>query len=204
VERQALRAAVRLEWSQAGRSLPGQELIGDAAWVQASDGRARVAVMDGLGHGREASLASGMALEMLPSLAGQSLEAAFDALNRVLTRSRGAALSMADLDLDAMRLRWAGVGNVEGVLLRARDPERSRERLLLQSGIVGCRMPHLHPRELALENGDRLLFYTDGLDAGLVQGLDWRQDPRDSAARLLQTFAKPTDDALVWLGRLHG
>jgi serine phosphatase RsbU (regulator of sigma subunit) len=195
---------MQLEWAQAGRSLPGQELTGDAAWVEASDLRVRVAVFDGLGHGREAAAATAMALEQLPSLSASPLESAFKSLDQTLTRSRGAALSMADLDLDARRLRWAGVGNVEGVLLRGRDPQRSRERLLLQSGIVGCRMPLMHPRELALENGDLLLFYTDGVEAHVVQGLDWRLKLQDSVDQLLKAFAKPTDDALVWLGRLHG
>jgi serine phosphatase RsbU (regulator of sigma subunit) len=145
-----------------------------------------------------------MALKLLESLDQQPLEAAFKSLDQALTRSRGAALSMADLDLDGGRMRWAGVGNVEGVLLRARDPERSRERLLVQSGIVGCRMPRLRTRDLDLENGDLLLFYTDGLDSQLLKGLDWRQDAQAAAGQLLQAFAKPNDDALVWLGRLHG
>jgi serine phosphatase RsbU (regulator of sigma subunit) len=195
---------MRLEWAQAGRCLPGQDVNGDAAWVQVSPGRARVAVMDGLGHGPEAATASDMALKLLESLDQQPLEAAFKSLDQALTRSRGAALSMADLDLDGGRMRWAGVGNVEGVLLRARDPERSRERLLVQSGIVGCRMPRLRTRDLDLENGDLLLFYTDGLDSQLLKGLDWRQDAQAAAGQLLQAFAKPNDDALVWLGRLHG
>jgi hypothetical protein len=195
--------SLALAWAQAGRSLPGQEVSGDAAWVEENGTKVRVAVLDGLGHGPEAHAASALALERLPQLRALSLEAAFQTLDQALLRSRGAALSMADLDLEAGHLRWAGVGNVEGVLLKGKDPGRLRERLLLQSGIVGCRLPSVRPREIPLEAGDCLLFHSDGIRQDVLQGLDWRLEIQTAADGLLQHYAKESDDALVWLGKLH-
>lgn len=197
-------SALTLEWAQAARALPGQAQIGDAAWVGERPSGVRVAVIDGLGHGREAALASELAIASLAGHLGLGLEAAFAALDQDLKRSRGAALSLADLDLQAGRLRWSGVGNVEGAFIRGKDPQGPRERLMMQSGIVGSRLPRLQVRELALEPGDLLFFYTDGIDSQALRSLDWRLPLQESLDALLAAHARPNDDALLWLGRFHG
>jgi negative regulator of sigma-B (phosphoserine phosphatase) len=164
----------------------------------------RVAVMDGLGHGQDAHAASTLAIETLASGLDVGVEAAFAALDRALSHSRGAALSLADIDLEAGRMRWAGVGNVEGVLVRGQDPQRLRERLLQHSGIVGYRLPRPPVRELALNAGDRLIFCTDGIQTRFMEDLDWRLNPQACADAILKKNAKETDDALVWTGSFHG
>ena len=188
--------------ASASRALPGQSLIGDAAWCHAAPGRVRIGVMDGLGHGREAAHASALALACLEATASLALEACFAALDLALAHSRGAAISLADLDLVHGRLRWAGVGNVEGVLLRGLD-QAARERLLLQSGIVGCRFPAVRCRELSFRAGDCLLFHTDGVDQLVLRDWDRRLPLQEGAEALLAVHARPTDDALIWLGAFH-
>ena len=193
---------MELSHASASRALPGQSQIGDLAWCHVSPGRARVGVIDGLGHGWEAAQASALAQACLESVADLGLEACFVALDMALAHSRGAAVSLADLDLQSGRLRWAGVGNVEGVLLRGLDSS-ARERLLLQSGIVGCRLPAVRGRELSFRPGDRLLLHTDGVDQLVVRDWDRRLPLQQGAEALLAAHARPTDDALLWLGAFH-
>lgn len=195
---------MQLEWAQASRALQGQSLIGDMAWTRQDNARLRVAVIDGLGHGSEAAKAANLALQCLEGLGDEGVEAAFSALDRALARGRGAAISLAEIDTESGALAWAGVGNVEGTILRARDPRRERERLLLQSGIVGCRLPRVHSRKLPLNAGDWLLFYTDGIDSLVLRDLSTDWPLQANADRLLAAHARVTDDALVWLGRFHG
>ena len=193
-----------LEWAQASRALQGQSQIGDVAWSRLSGGRFRVAVIDGLGHGHEAAAAAALAERCLAGLVGEDVEASYAALDHALARSRGAAISLADVDLVTGDLAWAGVGNVEGALLRARDPRSERERLLLQSGIVGCRLPRVHSRKLKVEPGDWLIFHTDGVDGLVLRDLSPDWPLQGNADRLLASHARVTDDALIWLGRFHG
>ena len=195
---------MRLEWSSASRALPGMAQMGDVTWVREWDGGARVAVIDGLGHGQEAAAAADLAKRCLQDLAGGALEAAFAALDQALRRSRGAAISMMELDLENAGLAWAGVGNVEASLLRARDLQKARERMLVQSGIVGARLPRLQVRRLSLEPGDWLLFHTDGVDSLDARDLKPLLSPQENAEHLLAVHARPSDDALIWLGKVHG
>ncbi len=193
-----------LEWAQAGRALPGQSENGDAVWIQSDPQKTRVVVIDGLGHGHEAAAAAGLAMESLKDLGQLSLEETLTALDKALARSRGAAMSIADIYLGENSLVWSGVGNVEGVLSRDSATGPIRERLLMQSGIVGNRLPHIQVRKLALKPGDHLLFHTDGIRPDVITGLTWGFPPQETAQAMLKAYAKDADDAMIWLGRLHG
>ena len=53
-------------------------------------------------------------------------------------------MSVAVLDARAETMTWVGVGNVEGVLLRAQAAvSPRRESLLLRGGVIGGRLPAL-------------------------------------------------------------
>jgi hypothetical protein len=190
---------MRLSHSQASKVLAGQSDIGDAAWLDEGGGKVLVAVIDGLGHGHEAAAAATACCEGLQLARGQALGGHFARCHEYLRRTRGAAVSMACIDLELGSLSWAGVGNVEGYFLHG----TARERLLLKSGIVGYNMPELRITELPAGPGDLLIFATDGIGPDFTRQLDLRLDAADLAQSILQAHARGTDDALVWVGRLH-
>jgi hypothetical protein len=99
-------------------------------------------------------------------------------------------------------MTWLGVGNVEGILLRA-DPEAQprREWLMLRGGLVGFDLPRLRPATLRISDGDTLCFATDGIQNGFAEELSVHEVPQRIADRILTRCAKGTDDALVLVAR---
>ena len=115
-----------------------------------------------------------------------------------LTRSRGAVMTLAWFDLEPRRLRWTGVGNVEGRLVRAAaDPRRPSEGAFMRGGVVGYNLPAIRVTTTELHDGDLLVLATDGVSSGFAAALDHEAGAQELAERVLEAHGKATDDALV-------
>jgi hypothetical protein len=114
-------------------------------------------------------------------------------------------MSHASFSGVAQTMTWLGVGNVEGVLLRA-DARAvpMREQLLLRGGVVGYQLPQLSAWVLPLCVGDTLIFATDGIRAEFTNVVDGAGSAGALADRILAGYAKGTDDALVIVARYAG
>lgn len=158
--------------------------------------------MDGLGHGLEASHASSMAAAVFEEYAHETLVTMVQRCHEALIKSRGIALGIASFDARQNRMRWLGVGNVAGVLIRgdlqAKPPA---EALLMKGGVVGYRLPQLRISELGVRNGDILVFATDGIESRFTGHLSPTQDLQTLADGILSRFGKATDDALILAAR---
>lgn len=148
--------------------------VGGDGFDYAIDGaRARIAILDAVGHGLAASLACGVAMSALRATrrAGGDLRAMAKAADAALTEqfpdSRFVTAVLAELDLDEGRLRYINAGHPRPLLLRTGRVVRDLA--------AGRRMPLGVPDDVEvaeedLEGGDRLLLYTDGVtearDAG--------------------------------------
>src|SRR5690349_7327712 len=105
------------------RPLTGESVSGDGFAVREVDGRRQVLVCDGLGHGRLAHAATLEAVRTFGSTPAGPPAAVVEALHRTLNHTRGAALAVAELEPDAGRVRYAGLGNIAGTVLA---PDGSR------------------------------------------------------------------------------
>jgi hypothetical protein len=101
-------------------------------------------------------------------------------------------------------MTWLGVGNVEGILLRAAPRTGAAERLAPRAGIVGHQVPPLEAAGLAVEPGDTLVFATDGVGGGLAEALIAGGPRRLTAERIVAEHGTATDDALVVVARYRG
>lgn len=101
-------------------------------------------------------------------------------------------------------ITWLGVGNVEGVLLRADSATPDRASVLLRSGVVGYRLPPLHSSVLRVNRGDVAVFASDGVRSGFGEDLSLEEPPQRLADRIVATFRKGTDDAVVLVVRYLG
>jgi hypothetical protein len=120
-----------------------------------------------------------------------------------LADTRGVALTIATVS-DTGQLNWVGVGNVEGVLMRA-DVDQPREHVMLRGGIVGFgQLPGLYVSTVQLQPGDVLVLASDGIRAGFSEGIDPALPPDILAQRLHAEFARGTDDSLVLVARFQG
>src|SRR5205823_2688246 len=130
---------------------------------------ALVAVVDGLGHGAEAADAAKAALRSLERHAHEPILPLIRNCHRSLAGTRGVVMSVAVFDARAETVTWVGVGNVEGVLLRAQATTiLGRESLLLRGGVVGGHLPALAAALIPVSRGDALIFATDGIRSDFV------------------------------------
>ena len=194
-----------LEWGVATRALDGQPESGDLHLVKTTPQGALVAVVDALGHGAEAARVALTAIATLERGAGEPVVALLERCDRALRLTRGAVVSLAGFDEGAGTMTWVGVGNVEGVFLKA-DPnaQPARESMLLRGGVVGYRLPSLMSSVRRVETGDLIVLATDGVRTDFSQYVVPGAPVQALADRLLKLCAKGTDDALVLVVRYRG
>jgi serine phosphatase RsbU (regulator of sigma subunit) len=195
------RSLVAVGW--AGAAL--EAVSGDVHVVAEFEDGVLVAVIDGLGHGYEAAVAAQAAARILASHAAEPLAALIERCHEGLRGTRGAVMSLASFDARDSRMTWAGIGNVEGLLVRG-DPaaQRPREGIVLRGGIVGYHLPTVRPCSLPLSAGDTLIMATDGVDSGFGDPLPPRATAQDLADAILARHARGSDDALVLVARYVG
>ena len=216
-----------LEWGVATLALPGEAESGDLHLFEPFKDGALVAVVDGLGHGGEAAVAAKAAVAALKKHPQESVITLVRRCHEDLRATRGAVLSMAAFNALDGTMTWLGVGNVEGILLRAdsegkpkgptqwprfpalipAEPSRTRppyESLLLRRGVVGGRLPPLYATILPVARGDTLILVTDGIRSGYEPRVTPRAIPQQTADQILKQHNTETDDALVFVGRYVG
>jgi serine/threonine protein phosphatase PrpC len=200
-----------VEWASAGRALEGGE-SGDLHVVVTFPDGALAAVIDGLGHGPEAAVAARAAAPVFEARPAHPVTALVLAAHEALRKTRGAVMSLAAFDARTGTMTWTGVGNVEGVLLRASRPATSgptarSEGLTSRGGVVGYQLPPLRSSSLRVARGDTLILATDGISSAYSSTSSASPaagSPREIADGILARHAKKTDDALVLVVRYLG
>jgi hypothetical protein len=194
-----------LDWGVASLSFPGQTVCGDLYLVEPFANGVLVAAVDGVGHGEEAAAAARIAVATLQAHAHESVLSLLKRCHEALRETRGVVMTLASFNALDGTITWIGVGNVEGVLLRAEVQEGPvREYVLLHGGVVGAHLPALRGFVLSVTPGDTLVVATDGIRSGYAEGLRLEESPQQLADRILERDAKGTDDALVLVARYLG
>lgn len=182
-----------------GKEVP----CGDRGWFRRGADGLVMAVIDGVGHGREARLAADRAVAALSASAGSEPVELLRAVDLACRDSRGVAASVAwwRPELDAIEV--AGVGNVSVRLFSPGQPERA---LLPTPGVLGARSPSRWSaaRSFPVAGRVALVLHTDGLAA---RSLTDRGDeslfrsPIRVADHLVEQHGKDHDDVLVLVAR---
>jgi serine phosphatase RsbU (regulator of sigma subunit) len=192
-------ASGRVEWAVAGRPIEGEIESGDLHIVHEGNDRVLLGVVDGLGHGPEAAAASRRAAETLRATAlDLPLEQLFRQCHAALRTTRGAVMSLAIVDAGDGSLTWGGIGNVEGYVVDAGG--RRRDSIPLRGGVVGGHLPTVRSETTPLAAGDLIVLTTDGIVAGFAEKLV-AGAPTAMAERILASYARANDDALVLVAR---
>jgi anti-sigma regulatory factor (Ser/Thr protein kinase) len=175
---------------------PGETACGDDWSVKLGQERAAVIVADGLGHGPEAAKAAAAAVRIFDAAHQMALPDLFQRLHGGLQATRGAAISIAELDLVAGEVRFAGVGNVAGFLAW---PGGSRN-MVTHNGTIGAQFNRANVLQYGWTKGASLVLYTDGLNShtsiDAYPGLLARH-PSLVAGVLYRDFVRGRDDATV-------
>jgi|GEM_PF-3349000 signal transduction histidine kinase len=191
--------APAFEWGVAERPFPGQPRSGDQYLILPTARGALFAVVDGLGHGHEAAEAALAALQSVELHGRLPLHDVFALVHGDLRSTRGVVMALAAYDHADQSLTWTGIGNVEGVLVH-RDAG-PHEVLPQRGGVVGYSLPSIKLIRVPLQDGDTLIFATDGIRHGFADGADPLAPPQEIATRILDRHGKDTDDCLVLVVR---
>jgi anti-sigma regulatory factor (Ser/Thr protein kinase) len=175
---------------------PGERFCGDAWSCHRTPERTVVLVVDGLGHGWEASEAAREAVatfrKRLDHPPGEILSYIHDALRK----TRGAVAAVAEIRPRAGTLIYAGIGNISAVVLEA---GRSRS-LVSHNGTLGATIFRIQEFQSDWPRDGILVMHSDGLqsrwDLSSYAGLLAR-DPAVIGAALLRDFRRQRDDASV-------
>lgn len=192
-----------VEYGVAKFVLPGQDESGDHHLLRCNGNGVLIAVIDGIGHGEEAADAAKAAASILKACVEEPIISLVQQCHEKLRATRGVVLSVASIDPAHGMMTWLGVGNVQGVLVRADAKNGNRkETLLLRAGVVGSRLPPLQATVLPVAKGDTLFFVTDGVGSDFAESLSALANPQRAADRILEQHRTGNDDALVLVVRL--
>lgn len=174
----------------------GEEACGDG-WEWLRDARgASLLVFDGLGHGPIAKEAADVARNVFRNEPQRAPEEALMIMHQRLQGTRGGAAAVARVDLERGSLRYAGIGNIGG-MLHAGDRRRG---LPSHNGILGSVVGRVQAFDYEWSEGDTLIMHSDGLKSR------WHLDDAPAAARhdptllaglLYRDFQRGRDDVLV-------
>ena len=195
-----MEAVTVVAWATAGTALSGQTSSGDRGVVVPFPGGALVAVIDGLGHGKDACKAAEIAEQVLIEAPYESVTELMKRCHERLRATRGAVISLASFDEHRSTMTWLGVGNVEGLLVRAQSGSTT-EAVAMRGGTVGYMLPPLHPRTLAVHPGDTLVLATDGIRHGFKQEVILSRTPEQIVEQVMAKWAKTSDDTCVVVAR---
>lgn len=179
------------------RALPGLSENGDNFFIrQFPDGSLLAAVIDGLGHGKEAEVASTAAHECINNNLGKSLEEVFTGLHNSLKHTRGVAASIAEISLSKNMLSYMGVGNIE-----LRIQPRTQITPYSQPGILGYgALSKLKRFEVLLPDKWLLVMFSDGVSSRWSFELKEEMLQMDSSILshcLVREYGSDNDDATV-------
>lgn len=194
-----------IEYGVAKFVLPGQIESGDHYLICSNQDGVLIATIDGIGHGQEAANAAKAATSILKTFVDEPIISLVERCHHELRFTRGVVLSLASIDASRDMMTWLGIGNIQGVLMRAGAKMGTvQETMLLRGGVVGSQLPPLQATVLRVARGDTLLFVTDGVRGEYVESLSALEGPQRAADRILKRYHSGKDDALVLVARLTG
>jgi negative regulator of sigma-B (phosphoserine phosphatase) len=183
----------RLEFASRIRPCQGEYVSGDAIVIREFQGGLLAAIVDVLGHGREANDLALVIERYLEQVEEREPASVMKGLHEHIRGSRGAAIGLCSIDAESGRVSYVGTGNT--VLRRFGKQET---RLVSQDGILGQNMRTPRCFDLALEEGDLLLLYTDGVKDRFgskdYPGV-FNHPPEEVVNSIIDRFSKNYDDA---------
>lgn len=194
-----------LSWAIAEKALPGEDTSGDTSLVETVPHGVLMAVVDGLGHGTEAAKAAAQAEITIRKCAAEPLHRILEQTHIALQGSRGAVITLVQIDDVQNMLTWVGVGNVEGRVWPAVPAvNMMRQSPPLRGGVVGHALPPVRPSTIPLQRGDIIILTTDGISNEFHEEFRLEGSALQIANGIMKNYWMGKDDALVLVARYLG
>jgi len=188
-------------WGALCIPMPGEEVCGDGWSVQESPDGLSGMVVDGLGHGPLAAVASSTAVRLAATHADLPLASLLDKVQDGLRPTRGAAVALFRLSGDV--IQYAGIGNIVGAAVQVDKVAR----MVSLSGTAGLTPGRARVFQYPSPRGALIILHSDGIGTswalGKYPGLATAH-PSLVAAILFRDFNRGRDDATILAIRVGG
>ena len=173
---------------------------GDAWAAHHRAGRSIFLVADGLGHGAGAAEAAQEALRIFDKRSDSSPGILLSAIHDALKKTRGAAVSICEIDTITRTARYAGVGNVQGAIIA----DSKMRSMVSHNGTLGHTAVRFQEFQYPWPDNALLVMHSDGLsshwDVQRYPGLQFKH-PQLIAGVLYRDAKRNRDDATVVVAR---
>lgn len=179
---------------------PGEPSCGDNWGVRRNGSSLSLMLADGLGHGVLASDASTAAVTAFHTGRGDAPAAIVGNLHSALRSTRGAAVAVARVEREVGVARYAGLGNIVGVLLGGPRPQF----MVSHNGTAGLEARRVQEFDYRLPPDATVIMHSDGLTTSWsVDGYPGllRRHPSVIAGILYRDASRGRDDVCVVVGR---
>jgi anti-sigma regulatory factor (Ser/Thr protein kinase) len=181
----------------------GEQACGDAWAMQTGRDATLFLLADGLGHGPDAATAADRAVAIFEKQAFRGPAELVHLIHVGLRGTRGAAVAVAEVAPGKSLVRFAGVGNITGLILSG-GTSRS---LVSHNGTAGVEARKVEQYSYPWPEDGMLVLHSDGLatlplledNPGLA-----RKDPALIAGVLYRDHQRPRDDSTVVVARASG
>lgn len=182
-------------------AMTGETACGDAWSVSHSAGRSIYIVADGLGHGPSAAKAAQEAIRVFEESCHLTPTRILTNVHGALAKTRGAAVSIAEIEHDKGLLNYAGVGNIAGSILQ----DGKARSLISMNGTLGHTVGKIQHFSYPWEANSSLIMHSDGLATRWsfeqFPGLAARH-PALIAGVLYRDFCRKRDDVTILITRI--
>ena len=179
----------------ASRCIPGETLNGDSYVIcNLSSDKTIAAIIDGLGHGKDAHMASNIIKEQILLKSELPLVELINYTHQAARGTRGAVIGLVYINIETSKLYFVGIGNIEGFVL---SPS-GKKSLISYGGILGhnIRTPQIF--EFPFSIGDLVCLYSDGINTRWnSDDINWKEHPQKIADFLINNYSRLNDDATV-------
>ena len=191
----------RSRWGAFTRPQVGEESNGDGYIIKTFEDRQLVAIIDGLGHGEGARVATAAAIDAVEENSEASVETILRAAHEALRSTRGAVMGLAAIDYASRTVEYSGIGNTD---FRVLGGSKSL-RFISLNGTLGSRLERVKVFKEQLPRAATMVLSTDGIsdrwDPENYPGL-LGLDPQLLCGVVMRDYGRPNDDATILCGRL--
>lgn len=183
-----------MKFGIASRPILGLNVNGDAYVTEEWNGQTLVAVLDGLGHGEEACMASARAKEYILENRTKDVEQLILGLHADLHATRGIAIGLAKIDRTTNQLFFCGIGNIEARIIG----EPPMHPISLE-GIVGMNLRKVKRFEYRYDLLKAVILHSDGISSkfDISNYPASYEHPQKTSEQILNEWGKKLDDATI-------
>jgi serine phosphatase RsbU (regulator of sigma subunit) len=188
----------KMQLTTISRPKQGEEVNGDAYHVErfekgTKEEKLLVAVVDGLGHGKNACVASKTAVDFIKSHKHLTLPEMVTGVHQALIGTRGAVIGICDIHNGT--LSYIGVGNISAQII---NNEEQRQHLTSTNGVLGWNLRTVKVFKYAFRSG-WLVMNSDGI--GRFSSPEYLSDDLAAMASNILNEHRKDDDATVVIVR---